>query len=89
MESKTLLDLLNTVFTIIENGLFSVGEHRKRKLLHRFKSLTKWRCLQVNGATFLSCSRVKILQLRVEFNQSFIDLLNLPPDGLPTDLKLG
>ena len=55
MKSRPLLDLLSTGFTIIENDLFSVGKHRKGKLLHRFKSLTKWRCLQVNA--FLSCRR--------------------------------
>ena len=76
------LQLLKMVcFPLVNTG--------SEKLLHRFKSLTKWRCLQVNGETFLSCRRVKILQLRVEFYQSVVDLLNLPPDGLPTDFKLG
>ena len=32
MGSKPLPDLLNTGFTITENGLFSGGEHRERKL---------------------------------------------------------
>ena len=76
------LQLLKVVcFPLVNTG--------SEKLLHRFKSLTKWRCLQVNGETFLSYRRVKILQLRVEFYQSVVDLLNLPPDGLPTDFKLG
>ena len=32
MELKPLLDLLNTGFTIIENGLFCGSEHRKRRI---------------------------------------------------------
>ena len=42
MKLRPLLDLLNTGFKTIENGLFSVGEYRKQtELLHRIHVIDK------------------------------------------------
>ena len=63
IELRPLLDLLNIVFTIIENVLLGSGEQRKTKncRIDSRLSLTKWRYL-FSRETLLSCRRVKTLQ---------------------------
>ena len=60
MELKPLLDLLNTGFTIIENGLFSGGEHRKRKIVASIQIIDKMAMFIFNGATIASSCLVDV-----------------------------
>jgi len=60
MELKPLLDLLNTGFTIIKNGLFSGGEHRKRKIVASIQIIDKMAMFIFNGATIASSCLVDV-----------------------------
>ena len=87
MESRTLslLNLLNTGFTIIENGLFCGGEHRKRKIAASIGlSLTKWGRL-FNRTALLFCRPVKS---SISAN-CLLNYLNLLPEELPSHSKTG
>ena len=65
MKSNTLLDLLNTGFTVFQNGLFCLGERKKRKIAagDSFHGHLIWRCF-LNQATLLSFWRMKLKTLQ-------------------------
>lgn len=80
MNSKNLLDLLITMFPIINNGLFSSGERRKCKISALIPAC------YLNWPT-LSCRGLKTFQLLVKLFRFLIELLSLLPVGLLSNSK--